>query len=486
MSALPPSGLRAPAAARAAAAFLCLVFLCLALPARCLPAARAEATHTVVYFYRNYCESCDPEADFAAEFRSLTGLDLGACDFTAWNAARQDGQAALDAALEDLGLETASLPMAVVDGVPYQGASSMNADLARAALAWHDTLDSEVVCLYAPACESCARADAVLDALPAAVTVRRGDEAIESRVIVRRVDISAEPEYAQALFDAYGVPDEARITPIAFFADRFLSGADAIGKRLADEVALGRAAGGVPVAEAGAAPSGGALGLAQSAVSGLVAGLNGCALSMLLLFLSLLLDSGRSAVLPAAAFLASKLACYLLIGFGLLGLFQRFDPVWLRPLARWVMTLLGGALIALNLSDALHARRSDFAGVRNQLPTGLRGRLQRTIRALTARRVLLPAAVALGFIVAGGEFLCAGQLYLMQLLAAVQSGGGRQAAALVAYCAAFLVPSALMTALLLGGGSRARASVLLSRRLAAVKLLTAGAMLLLILAAWML
>ena len=461
----------------------CCLAVCLAL---WLMPARAESRHAVTYFYRNYCESCDPEADFAEAFRGLTGLSLSDCDFTGWNVARQDGQAALEAALAELGLETAALPLAVVDGVAYPGAASMNADLAKAALAWHDTLDSEVLYLYTPACESCAKAEAALDDLPESVTLKRGDETLESRVTVRRVDISADPAYAQALFDAYAVPDGERVTPIAFFADRYLSGAEAIGKYLAAEVSLGRAAGGVPEVAPEPAAAQGGLGVAQAVASGLVAGLNGCALSMLLLFLSLLMDARRKAALPALAYLGAKLACYLLIGFGLLGVFQRLDPAWLRPLARWVMTLLGAALIALNLSDALHAWRGDLGGVRNQLPSGLRGRLQRIIRAMTSQRILVPAAAALGFIVAGGEFLCAGQLYLMQLLATVQSGGGRPALTLAAYCLAFLAPSALLTALLLGGGSRARASVLLSRHLAAVKLLTAGAMLLIILAAWLL
>ena len=459
--------------------------LALLLALLLVSAGHAEETrHRVIYFYRNYCEACTPEEDFAAEFRRLTGLDLAACDFTGWNVARTDGQAALDDALATLGLENAALPMVIVDGEVYQGAAAMNADLSRAALSWHDTHDSEILYLYVPACESCARAEAALEALPEAVEIARGDQTIVSRVLVRRVDISADPGYADALFEAYDVPDDKRVSPIAFFADRYLAGAEAIESRLVDEVNLGWAAGGVPAMAADEPIR--AFTLAQTAGTGLVAGLNTCALSMLLLFLSLLLEARKGAVLPALGFLGAKLACYLLIGFALLGLFQRFDPAWLRPLARWLMTGLGGVLIALNLSDAWHAARGDFGGIRNQLPGGLRGGLRRTIRALTRPSVLTPAAIALGFIVAGGEFLCAGQLFLMQLLSGVQSGREGQALRLLVYCLAFLTPSAAVTALVLGGKSQVRAAAFFADHMAAIKLLTAIAMLALIVAAWLL
>lgn len=464
-----------------ALAILGLLTACASL---CLAESGAKA-HTVEYYYRSYCEACAPEEDFAAEFQALTGTKLSDCDFAAWNVVRADGQAALSAALVRLGLDDAALPLAIVDGVAYQGSAQMNARLAEAALAWHDTLDSEILYCYVPACESCEEAEAALDALPEAVTFRRGDREIESRVTVRRVDVSADPAFAEALYEAYAVPDDRRVTPIAFFADRYLSGVKDIRDRLAAEVALGWASGGVPGIAAGekaVRP----VTLAGAMGAGLVAGLNTCALSMLLLFLSLVLDAGRRSMLAVAGFLAAKMACYLMIGFLLLRAFQRFNPAWLRPAARWVMTGLGGALIGLNLSDALHARRGDLGGVRNQLPGRLRGGLRRLIQRLTGAKALVPASMLLGFLVAGGEFLCAGQLYLMQLLSAVQAGGSGQGAQLIAYCLAFLAPSAAVCALLLAGQSRLRAAGFFARHMALIKLLTAGAMLLLIVAAWIL
>ena len=63
----------------------------------------------------------------------------------------------------------------------------------------------------------------------------------------------------------------------------------------------------------------------------------------------------------------------------LTGLLQRYNPHWLQPLAKGLLTAAGAALIALNLWDAVQARREHYGKVRNQLPSRLRGRLHRTI-----------------------------------------------------------------------------------------------------------
>ena len=466
---------------RALAAVLALFF--------CLTAAASAgiARHTVLYFYENYCESCSPDEEFAETFRGLTGLSLDECDYSAWNTVRHAGREQLERTLAELGLETASLPMAVVDGVAYQGASELESALAEAALGWGDTSDSAIVYLYVPACESCARAVKVLDALPESVTVTRGSVQFKSPVTVARIDASAQTGTANALFEAYAVPDDDRITPIVFFSDRYLAGADAIEASLADMVALGWAAGGVRTAEADEAASPPApLTLLGTLGAGLVAGLNTCALSMLLLFLSIVLELRGRAGGYAACFLLAKFACYLLIGFALLSVLQRFNPHWLQPLARILLTGVGLALAALNLWDALQAHRENYGGIRNQLPAGMRRRLHHAIRALTGRKVLVPAIIVLGFLVALGEFLCAGQLYLMRLLSALQTGENLPGLHLVLYCAAFIAPSALLSALILRGRSQMEVSEFLAEHMAAVKLVTAAAMLLLILTAWLL
>ena len=457
----------------------------LMLLALCLPALGEETRHTVEYFYSNYCEQCDPAGEFAEQLEQLTGLKAADCDYTAWNTVRGSGQAALDAAIERYGLTDVFLPMVIVDGKAYMGAEQMNTALASESLSWGGTNDSAIVYLYVPACESCAKARQTLDALPESVTLTRGSVRFESAVTVTEIDVSEQPETANALFEAYSVPDDERVTPIAFFADRYLSGADAIAEKLPKMVSLGWAVGGVSVdvpEEASLSPVT-ALGAAGA---GLAAGFNTCALSMLLLFLTMVMEAKTRPALLTVCFLAAKFVCYLLIGYVLLGVMQTLDPEWLKPLARWTMTLIGAALIGMNLWDAIQARRGEYGKVRNQLPRGLRGGLNRVIRAMTRASVLVPAVILLGFIVAAGEFLCAGQLYLMQLLAQAQSGAAGQKLDLVIYCLAFIAPAAALSAVVLRGRRQARASVFLAEHMDIFKLVTALVMAGMVAAAWIL
>lgn len=447
------------------------------------PGAFAKAPRVVDYYFTSYCESCDPAEDFATQFKALTGATLETCDFHAYNAATAAGRRALQTAMAQYGLSDEVLPMAVVDGVVYRGANELNEKLPPEALKWGGGTLSQVVYLFTPACESCARAEATLEALPRRVTVKRGDLSFESEVQVTRYDVTKDSAVAVSLFDGYAVPDEKRVTPAVFLPGRALTGIDEIENALASYVSLGWAVGEVSATPVGAeGPS--AAGLWGTLAAGLVAGFNGCALSMLLMFLSLVLSLRKNAWPAVAAFLLAKLACCLAIGLMLLGILQALNPTWLAPAVRVLLTAVTAVLALLTLRDAWYARKGDLGRMKNQLPAGLRGKLHGAMRVLAGGKLLIPASIALGFLVAAGEFLCAGQLYLARLIGAADWAGGERLFNLLVYCLGFLTPSTAIAAAVLAGRSAGAVSTLLARNIALVKLLTAAAMLLLTAMAW--
>lgn len=232
-------------------AWLCIfsLLVCLFCQGQC---EQEIPRREVIYFYENYCESCAPEEDFIEYFRSLTGVSLAECDYRAFNIARSSGQSALAEAEELYGLKDWNIPMAIVDGEVYCGAAEMESALVEDALSWGVSTDSTVVLLTVPMCESCAGAAEILENLPETVLLRRGNLEIESAVIVQTIDISTQPEAAEQLFEIYAVPDGQRIAPCVFYADRYLSGLEAIRKNLAAEVELGWAAGGIKLPSADA------------------------------------------------------------------------------------------------------------------------------------------------------------------------------------------------------------------------------------------
>lgn len=308
---------------------------------------------------------------------------------------------------------------------------------------------------------------------------------------IEKVDLSRDPGRAQQLFLRFDTPEEDRIAPSVYFGNRYLAGADAVltllpialkdGQALEKSSVAGESAG-VEVAGTDVRLSAGA-----AAGAGLVAGLNPCALSMLLLLLGTLLHLERRGVRLAAVFLASKLVTYFLIGALLLGMLQAWNPLWLSLALKSALSVTALALMVVNLADAMRAARGEYGKVKNQLPPALRGKLQGFIKHLAASRHLTSAMVLLGIAVSLGEFLCAGQIYLASLLAWVNTGAADAGKYLLlaVYCVCFILPSTIVTAAVFGLRQTLKAGDFLRRRMPLIKVLSAAALLMAVLYAWL-
>ena len=443
---------------------------------------------TLLYFYENYCDACHPEVEFIDEFYALTGRRVDEYAYRAYNIRFAENRSLFDETAQAYGIapEERFVPMAVVDGKVYVGNSKLESALPLDFIENQST-DSLVYYLYSPACESCAAAERAIDALPERVTVKRGQVTFESAVVIERVNIYENPSKAQALFSRYRVPEDRQTTPIVFLRDDYVGGAEQIEKRLSYMLNAGLAVG-TPLISDTATDAGANLSLPGTALAGLVAGFNPCALSMLLLFLSILLASGERVVRYAVVYLAAKFVTYVAIGTAFLSLLSAWNPTWLPLAAKLLLTAVGGVLIALNIADAWAASRERYGSIRNQLPGRLRGFLNRHIKeSLGGKGAALPLSVAvLGVVVAASEFLCSGQLYLASIIAGISAGTAyaREMALLLVFCAAFLLPSMMITAAVVKGRNIFGVSNTILRRMPLIKLITAAAMLLIIIAAW--
>ena len=468
-----------------------IVLLLLAVAASGLfPACGEEAATRpqLLYFFENYCDACHPEREFEDTFYRLTGRHVEDYAYSWYNVRVGNNRSLLEATAAECGVapEDIYLPMAVVDGKAYVGNSRLQSAMPLDFLE-NDSTDSVLYYLYSPACESCAAAEKAIDALPETVPVKRGQVEFESAVVIRRVNIYEDPSTAQALFQRYGVPEDRQTTPIVFLREDYYNGAEAIEKRVPYMLQAGLAIGTPLVASpAGKEPS--ALSVAGTALAGFVAGFNPCALSMLLLFLSILLSAGERTGRYAAVYLAAKLVAYIAIGSVFLSALSAWNPTWLPLAARLLLTAVGAALIVLNLMDARAALRARYGDIKNQLPRGLRRFLNERIRsALQGKGAALTASVAgLGVVVAASEFLCSGQLYLATLTAGLSAGTAyaRQFMLLLVFCAAFLLPSVIVTVIVVKSRDMLCASDAILRRMPLIKLATAVAMLGIIVAAW--
>jgi len=410
----------------------------------------------VYYFFDNFCESCHPENQFPDEFRALTGKPLADYQFIYRNMAHASNRPFFDQVLDELTIpdDMRLLPMIVVDGQVYAGTRSIQSDLPRSFMESSSDTDSAIYYLYAPACESCVQAEQAISEIPNPLTVTRGQYSFESALSVRKINIYDDPGAAQALFERYQVPEAKRVTPIIFAGDRYYSGISSINFALRIDLPAGLAIG-TPLLAEQTRPATFTGGWAETALAGLVAGLNPCALSMLLFLLALMSGANLPLKPLILLFLSAKFITYLAIGLLFAQLLSALNLSRLPLFAKLILTILCGLLIIANIRDAYLATQERYGEIKNQLPIPLRRFLhQRIDKSLNASNRWLAASICLlGMIVASGEFLCAGQLYLASLIAQVHSGGagGRMIPLLIVFSAMFLMPSVALSALVIRG-----------------------------------
>jgi hypothetical protein len=345
---------------------------------------------------------------------------------------------------------------------------------------------TKILYVYVTACESCAKAAEFIDALPASVEVQHEAGPFVSEIVVERLNLADNVPYVESLFAACAVPEKNRIAPSVFIGGDCLVGAEAIEANLLNYVREGRGIVHMPETADGGARS---IGFVGAALAGVIGGLNPCALSMLLLFLTNILSMHTNPGRHAAVFLASKFVCYILVGTVLFGAFRAWNPEWLAVAARILMTAMALALAVVNLMDARRAHLQKYGQIRNQLPTGMRRFLHRLIEGLPSRgaRCLLWGTLIVGIVVALSEFLCAGQVYLAVILAALQSRAnpGYWMLILLIYCVAFLLPSGALAVAIIKGQSVFQASSWFRERMAMIKVLSALAVLAVAFISWL-
>ncbi|MEG0766938.1 MAG: hypothetical protein RR482_04415 [Clostridia bacterium] len=220
---------------------VCCLFLGLffALPTACADTSQPE----VFYFFKSYCESCRVAETFPEEFEALTGRSLAQYAYFPWNVRDEAGRTALTTAATRFGIVDAEdhLPLLIVEGVVYAGSEAI-AQMLPASF-FHDPAStaSRLYYLYVPACESCAEADALLQALPTTVSLTRGNHTFPSQVEICRVDLQADPSLAQALFARYHIAPADQIAPTVLMGDQAFLGAQAIRARTETALRAGRA-----------------------------------------------------------------------------------------------------------------------------------------------------------------------------------------------------------------------------------------------------
>jgi hypothetical protein len=187
--------------------------------------------------------------------------------------------------------------------------------------------------------------------------------------------------------------------------------------------------------------------VAGVALAGLIDGVNPCAISTLVFFISILgvmKVRGSRLALIGALFCITSFVTYIAIGFGLFRLLYLFAGF--RSMRRGLelgMAVLLLVLAILSLRDALRYRAGGQAGdITLKLPRRVSEAIHNVIRGGLSTRRILWGSVAAAFLVTVLESVCTGQVYVPTLVLVLRHGQSVPLviALLLLYNAMFILP----------------------------------------------
>ena len=338
-----------------------------------------------------------------------------------------------------------------------------------------------IVYFHSPTCEDCRE---VKLSLPAVARHWGSRIKIEPQSIEDMAVFNDLLKYEQH----YGV--QVNAPPVVFVGSQCLVGARSILSSLDDAIAKELSAGSVTftavrpeAASADEEPAADSIlsrfedfSVGAVAVAGLVDGVNPCAFTTIVFFLSMLAylkRTRRETLAVGAGFTVGMFVAYFLLGLGLLGAVKTFSVS--HGLSRGLacgVGILAFALAGWSLIDAIrYVRSGDTKQVTLGLPKKVKSRIHKVIRTGLTTRGLIIGSVSVGFLVSILESLCTGQVYLPTIVFMTRAPGTRAAAVayLLLYNVMFIVPLLAILAMTYFGVRSETLGNMLHKRLALAK-----------------
>jgi len=337
-----------------------------------------------------------------------------------------------------------------------------------------------VACFHSPGCSECDRVAYDLSYL----------EQKYPNLEVRSFDINTCAPLNEAMSERSGVPPEERLlTPALFVGDEYLVGDEITVERLEAVIQTHSQVGCIPPWEGLEEESSEAINriiqrfksFSALAVlgAGLLDGVNPCAFTTIIFFVSYLAvmgRKGRDILLVGVSFTAAVFVTYLLVGVGVLGFVHSLGIV--RTLSRVVYLATGVFCLVLagfSLFDVYRIRQGRIEDIALKLPERLQKRVHQAIREGRNVRNYVWAACVTGFLVSLLELACTGQVYLPTIIfvSGVPELRVNALAYLVLYNLMFILPLVIIFVLVFYGTTSKQLTGFFRGNASSVKLLTA-------------
>lgn len=288
----------------------------------------------------------------------------------------------------------------------------------------------------------------------------------------------------KGMFREYGLKEQDQKIPALFYGNDAATGADGIlnldGKQLWEEKEnqglisnIGRVR--EQLSETEGEKAAGGQNLLTLAGAGLLAGLNPCSVSMLLMLLSMIVSEKASVWKNGLLYLAGKYTAYVTIGLIIYVSAASLDGLILQDagnILNKILVLLFGTAGILYLADAVRVFRQEYGKIRTQLPAGLRKWNHGLIRRVgNYSGMLKPLLIlGLGMAISVGEFFCTGQIYMASITYLLKDQVSMVWISFLVYVTAMSLPAFLMLLIIQRTRNTELISEFMLRHMGAVKI----------------
>ncbi len=475
---------------------------------------------TISYFYVNACGSCDEEGKFRLWYDSIIGklddnTDVG---LEMHNTFHGSDAKVMKEYLDEYKVpeEKRQVPILFINGTYLSGKDEIDAQLkpefikalqsngqvagssgespdgavssgyGRYAVTKNKSSDSILVYFYVPSCDDCSKVSKSLKTLKSRYAFEMDGREIVSGVVLKRYNAgdAANMQLLKDYFDYCKVPEKDQKVPIIFAGNEWFSGAEAIKNGLEKALSKGQGLGTIelitennrPDVQTNSLSGYGVLGVLAT---GLVNGLNPCSISIVLFYLSLLAVRKVNLLKAGIAFISGKFIGFILLGTLLYQIFLKADIVWFQSVTKVVIVILAMVFVVLNVQDMISAKKEKYGKIKLQLPESLRRFNHRIVKAavgIESEKIFLPLSFLLGMVIAAGEFLCTGQIFLATIVLILQDSSVFDVCAIlyfILYGIAFVLPLLLLTVFVYKGKEIFEVSEAVRSKMPLIKMINA-------------
>lgn len=217
-------------------------------------------------------------------------------------------------------------------------------------------------------------------------------------------------------------------------------------------------------------------------IAGIVDGINPCALSMLLFFITFAIandSKNTNILLIGIMFAIGTFTAYFLSGIGLLKVIYlgKYITNFHRVIYSFT-AILAFILAYLNIRDAVNAKKYNIKDIRLQLPSKNKEFIHHLIKRFTQYKFKYLISLILGFLVTLSELLCTGQVYLTTMIAIHKFESVTRILLLLIFNIGFILPILIISIILYRGREVMDMTDILFTRLWIIKVITAVIMIL--------